>query len=45
MANEMVAIGAGQEKKDVLFDYFIFPAGPTQKYLNYLSHEKAGEII
>ena len=45
MANEMVAIGAGQEKKDALFNYCICPAGPTQKYLNYLSHEKAGEII
>ena len=45
MSNEMVAIGAGQPEKDKLFDYFIYPAGPTQRFLNYLSHEKAGSII
>ena len=35
--SEMFCIGAGKE--DGLFDYFIYPAVCTQKFLNYLSND------
>lgn len=45
MAQEMIAIGAGKPTIEKPFDYFIFPATSTQKFLSYLSQEKAGNIV
>ena len=45
MENEMGMIGCGGEEKDALFNFFGFPAIATQKILNYLSHNKSGDII
>ncbi len=43
--SEMAMISAGQDKKDKLFDVYIFPTIQSQKVLNYLSNNHIAHTL
>ena len=43
--SEMAMIGAGLNKEDAYFHFYGMPTVCTQKVLNYLSHDKSGNIV